>query len=161
MCTIMTMADGNGIAMRPFTESLPMALLQARESAMRLFRPLLAEYDLTEQQWRVLRALAGAQSGIEVTTLADHTFLLAPSLSRILSNLEGRGLLERTPVARDHRRAVITLTCAGLDLVAQVAPQSEATYNLIEEEFGAERLARLLDELHDLAALGISLPEST
>ncbi|MCP4224610.1 MAG: homoprotocatechuate degradation operon regulator HpaR, partial [Actinomycetia bacterium] len=75
MCTIMTTTDGEDIVIRPFTESLPMALLQARESAMRLFRPLLAEHDLTEQQWRVLRALAGARRGVEVTTLADHTFL--------------------------------------------------------------------------------------
>ncbi len=127
---------------------------------MRLFRPLLAEHDLTEQQWRVLRGLAGARRGVEVTTLADHTFLLAPSLSRILSNLEDRALIERTRVAQDQRRATITLTGAGRELVGQVAPRFEATYNLIEEEFGAQRLARLLDELHDLAALGASRPGS-
>ncbi|MCP4226946.1 MAG: hypothetical protein GY773_26695 [Actinomycetia bacterium] len=97
---------------------------------------------------------------MEVTTLADHTFLLAPSLSRILSNLEDRALIERTRVAQDQRRATITLTGAGRELVGQVAPRFEATYNLIEEEFGAQRLAHLLDELHDLAALGASRPGS-
>ena len=84
------------IAMRPFTESLPMALLKAREAAMRVFRPLLAEHGLTEQQWRALRALAAAPADLEVGVLAEHTFLLSPSLSRILSTLEGRELVSRS-----------------------------------------------------------------
>ena len=45
-------------AMRPFDASLPMALLQAREAAMRLFRPLLAEHDLTDQRWAEVLATA-------------------------------------------------------------------------------------------------------
>ena len=49
--------------------------------------------------------------------------------------------------SRDNPRELAT---AGRALVARVAPQSEATYNLIEEHFGAQRLARLLGELHDL-----------
>ena len=144
---------GSGTVMRPFAQSLPMALPRAREAAMRLFRPMLAEHDLTEQQWRVLRALTVSHDGVEVGSLAGQTFLLAPSLSRILSNLEGRELIHRAPVAHDQRRATITLSAAGHQLVEQVAPRSEATYNLIEQEFGAERLSRLLDELHQLAGL--------
>ena len=140
----------NRIDMRPFQASLPMALLQARESAMRLFRPLLAEYDLTEQQWRVLRALSGADQPLEVGELVDATFLLAPSLSRILKDLEARNLLDRAPVATDQRRAEISLTAAGHALVATVAPQSESIYNQIEASFGAKNLQQLLTQLADL-----------
>lgn len=143
------------IAMRPFAASLPMALLQARETAMRLFRPLLAEHDLTEQQWRVLRALAAGDEAQDVGALAHQTFLLAPSLSRILTNLEGRGLIARTTAENDQRRSLIELAPSGRELVARVAPTSEATYNRIEQGFGTDRLARLLGELHDLAALDI------
>jgi homoprotocatechuate degradation regulator HpaR len=144
---------GDEIAMRPFTQSLPMALLRARETAMRHFRPLLAEHELTEQQWRVLRALIAADAPLEVGELAEHTNLLAPSLSRILSNLERRRFVSRNTVAHDQRRAKIALTGAGKRLVQRVAPESEATYNLIEQQFGAKRLQRLLDELHVLADL--------
>lgn len=144
---------GDHLAMRPFSQSLPMALLQAREAAMRHFRPLLAEHELTEQQWRVLRALAATGSALEVSELAEHTFLLAPSLSRILANLESRSLISRSVVAHDQRRATITLSKSGRGLVQRVAPQSEAIYNLVEHQFGTGRLQGLLDELHYLARL--------
>lgn len=140
------------IAMRPFTASLPMALLQARESAMRNFRPMLAEHDLTEQQWRVLRALTSADE-LDAGDLAATTFLLAPSLSRMLTALDDRGLITRRAHPEDQRRSMIRLSAAGHALVGQIAPRSEERYRDIEARFGAERLARLLDELHDLAVL--------
>lgn len=138
------------IAMRDFSASLPMALLQAREAAMQLFRPLLAEHDLTEQQWRVLRALSASADPLEVGAIVDATFLLAPSLSRILKDLDARGLLERTPVASDQRRAEISLTSQGRALVAAVAPNSEAAYNEIESAYGKTNLKALLSQLGDL-----------
>ena len=61
---------------------------------MRQFRPSLRNHGLTEQQWRILRALA-AVDAIEVTELARVAFLLGPSLSRILRDLEARRLIER------------------------------------------------------------------
>lgn len=68
------------VRLREFSRSLPMALLRAREAVMRHFRPSLRAFDVTEQQWRVLRALSAIPE-IEVTELANATFLLAPSLS--------------------------------------------------------------------------------
>jgi len=137
-------------AIRPFSDSLPMALLQARESAMRLFRPMLADHDLTEQQWRVLRALTAATSPLEVGEIADATFLLGPSVTRILVNLGDRGLVDRQPVADDARRAEISLTAAGVALVDQVGPHSERVYGEIETAFGADELRRLIRRLNDL-----------
>ena len=136
--------------MRDFSASLPMALLQTREAAMQLFRPLLAEHDLTEQQWRVLRVLSATSESLEVGAIVDATVLLAPSLSRILKDLEARQLVRRALVATDQRRAEISLTTAGYDLVALVAPASEAIYNQIEEAFGDKALQRLLRQLADL-----------
>lgn len=126
-----------------------MALLRARESVMRHFRPGLRDHGVTEQQWRVLRALAG-HPGLEVSELASRTCLHPPSLSRILPDLESRGLVTRRPVASDMRRAVVALAGAGLDLIASHAPQSEKTYRAIEERFGSERLRQLLELLRQL-----------
>lgn len=140
-----------GPAMRAFDRSLPMALLRAREATMRLFRPHLANHGLTEQRWRVLRALTSAQHPIDVGQVAARTFLLAPSLSRILTDLEHQGLVDRTPDTADKRRALLSLSAAGRRLVARVAPTSEATYNQIESRYGADRLASLLADLRDLA----------
>ena len=137
--------------MRAFADSLPMRLLRAREAVMRRFRPALRDHGVTEQQWRVLRALAGHES-LEITELAAATCLLAPSLSRILPDLEARGLAVRHPVQSDLRRSLVTLTPEGLKLIAAHAPHAERIYGAIEQRFGTERLdelVRLLRELED------------
>jgi homoprotocatechuate degradation regulator HpaR len=145
--------------LRAFSQSLPMALLRARESVMRAFRPGLRDHGVTEQQWRVLRALA-ARPGLELSELAAATCLRPPSLSRILPDLEARGLIARRAVASDMRRATASPTRAGLELIARHAPQSQAVYREIEERFGRERLGRLYELLGALEQT-LAQPPST
>lgn len=139
--------------LRGFDESLPMALMRAREAVMRRFRPVLAEHDLTEQQWRVLRALADSDRPVSVGDLADRTFLLGPSLSRILANLTERSLVDRSTDADDARRAVLTISPTGRRLVASVAPRSEMVYDEITAELGSGALETLYDLLGRTAGL--------
>lgn len=145
--------------LRHFDVSLPMVLLRGREAAMRHFRPMLAEHDLTEQQWRVLRALGSAPKPMEVGALVESTSLLAPSLSRILVYLEERGLIDRATAEHDLRRSLISLSDVGAKVVATIAPESEAVYADIEQRFGTQRLHALIDELTALSsALDLDAP---
>jgi homoprotocatechuate degradation regulator HpaR len=132
--------------LRNFERSLPMELLKARESAMARFRPMLRDHSLTEQQWRVIRALA-ALDHIDASELARRSFLLAPSLTRILQYLEAEKLVTRSSDVNDQRRAVFVLTTKGKKLFARVAPDSEALYIEIEQEFGADKLRSLYELL--------------
>jgi homoprotocatechuate degradation regulator HpaR len=132
--------------MREFSRSLPMSLLRAREAVMRQFRPSLRSHGLTEQQWRILRALTAVEA-IEVTELARMAFLLGPSLSRILRDLEARQLIDRKTAAADQRRAVVSISPKGLKLIEAVAPTSEAIYAEITRRFGARRLSELQEVL--------------
>jgi len=139
------------VPMREFSRSLPMSLLRAREAVMRQFRPSLRRYDLTEQQWRILRALAAIDT-IEVTALARTAFLLGPSLSRILRDFDARGLIERKSAKTDLRRGVISISEKGLRLMQVVAPSSEAIYAAITRRYGVRKLAELQDMLGALEA---------
>ena len=132
--------------MRDFSRSLPMSLLRAREAVMRQFRPSLRHHGLTEQQWRILRALAAVET-IEATELARTAFLLGPSLSRILRDLEARQLIERRLANADQRRSVLSISARGLKLMEEVAPSSEAIYAAITRRYGARKLAELQDML--------------
>ena len=134
------------IPMREFSRSLPMSLLRAREAVMRHFRPSLRDHGLTEQQWRILRALTSTDA-IEVTELAHVAFLLGPSLSRILRDLEARHLIERKVVKADQRRVIVSISARGLRLIEAVAPSSEAIYAAMTERYGARKLARLQEML--------------
>ena len=145
------------VPMRDFSRSLPMSLLRARESVMRHFRPSLRAHGLTEQQWRILRALASS-GDIEVTELARLAYLLGPSLSRILRDLETRRLIERRVVKADLRRNIVSITASGLRLIQAVAPSSEAIYAEMTRRYGARKLADLQDMLHRLESSLLAMP---
>jgi homoprotocatechuate degradation regulator HpaR len=137
------------LPMRAFSKSLPMELMRAREAVMRRFRPSLRGHGVTEQQWRILRALAHA-GPLEVSALAEATYLLAPSLSRILPDMEARHLISRKQADSDLRRSVISLERKGLRLIAMHAPQSEDIYAEIARRFGEQRLEQLFTLLREL-----------
>lgn len=126
-----------------------MSLLKARESVMRHFRASLRHFGITEQQWRVLRALTTVET-IEVTALAEVTFLLPPSLSRILKDLDERGLIMRRSSDEDMRRGLVSISPQGLQLIEQAGTHSEDIYGEITSRLGAERLALLQSLLREL-----------
>ena len=136
--------------LRDFEHSLPMELLRAREAAMARFRPMLREHGLTEQQWRVVRALAD-HPDIDASALARLSFLLSPSLTRILQFLESNKLVRRSADADDLRRSVFRLTAKGQRVFDQVAPDAAREYAKIEKAFGAKRLEQLYRLLADFS----------
>lgn len=135
--------------MRPFSKSLPMMLLLARESVMVRFRRLLHESGLNEQQWRVLRALVEVDH-LDITELSSRVHVLKPSLTRMLNTLEASGVISRRRSSTDQRYSYISITPAGQRKFQAVAPFSEAEYARISREFGAEKLRALYDLLDEL-----------
>jgi len=136
--------------LRDFQKNLPMALLRARETVMSHFRPIMREHDITEQQWRVIRALYDSD-GLEATALAQKTMLLMPSLTRILKTLEEQKLVKRFAVEGDNRRKRIRIAERGRNLYTKMAPLSEAEYKKIEAQIGAKKLAQLYELLADIS----------
>ena len=137
--------------MRSFGRSLPMQLLRAREAVMQRFRPMLHRHGVTEQQWRVIRALV-EHDATDIGALAEQCCILPASLSRIVDTLEAKKLVARRSHAADQRRVVVAVTGAGRRLFQAVAPHSEAHYREIAALVGAARLDTfyaLLDEFID------------
>lgn len=91
-----------------------MPLLSAREAIMEYLRPHLRNFNLTEQQWRVLRTLTAVDE-ISTTDLADATVILGPSLTRILRDLEDRKLIKRWTSPEDGRRSIVMISKTGSD----------------------------------------------
>ena len=134
---------------RPFARSLPMQLMRARELVMRHFRPHLHDHDLTDQQWRIIRALMEADV-IEIGDLSERCCIHPASLSRILPKLETAGLVSRRSNADDKRRVMVAIAPQGRRLFSSMSPDSDASYAAIARKLGAKRLQetyRVLDEL--------------
>ena len=142
------------VPLHGFQQSFWISLVRARETANKVFRPLLTEIDLTEQQWRVLRTLHGADS-LEVHEISEHALLLPPSVSRILQALEERELVERHVAEYDHRISRVAITDLGRKLVAEIAPPAEERHARIERQFGKKRFIELVDELNRFCELDI------
>ena len=135
--------------LRNINRSLPMQLLQARESTMSLFRPMLRKFGLTDQQWRVIRVLASSNE-FETFELSQRSMILPPSLTRILKNLEEDGFIKRSIDPRDQRKVLVSLSPKGRKKFQQVVPESEKIYRSIEKKLGKRELSDLLNQLIDL-----------
>ena len=134
--------------------NLPLLLLQGREAVIARFRPILNEAGLTEQQWRVLRALL-EQGPMEPREIVARCSISSPSLTGVLARMDEMGLVQRERLDHDQRRLSVQATPAARRIAARMAPRIEAAYAALEQQLGAAFLKQLhhtLDAL--LAALG-------
>jgi homoprotocatechuate degradation regulator HpaR len=138
--------------MRPFQRSLPMQLMRAREAVMQRFRPHLNEHGLTDQQWRIVRALNEVET-MDIAALGRACCLHTASLSRIVPNLEAEGLVSRRANTQDQRRVSVSLTAKGRKLFETVAPLSEAIYAQLTQEVGPQRMEQIYGLLDDVIAI--------
>ena len=115
--------------------NLPQLFLKARDRLMSHFRPILNHFGLTDQQWRVLRAL-DEQAQLEPHEICTRCQILSSSMTGVLARMEESGLIERNRVSNDQRRVVVRLAPKGDQLVRQMAPMIDLQYHHIEQAFG-------------------------
>lgn len=129
--------------------NLPLLFLQARESVFARFRPILNMAELTEQQWRVVRALL-EHGPLEPRQIGDICCLSSPSLAGILTRMDDLGLVLRERLETDQRRVRVSVTPKGKALAARLAPTIEATYRELERQLGTEFTAHLYTTLDEV-----------
>jgi len=117
--------------MLTFDRSLPMILNRALDAIMPPYRDLFARYDLTEQQWRVLRVVWSSDKCKSVD-LASHTLLAPASLVGILDRLEKKGLVSRVRSTTDRRAVYIVATAKSRELEREVSPQVTAIHEQLK-----------------------------
>lgn len=135
-----------------------MLLLQAREALMGVFRPILKDFSLTEQQWRILRTLDEApRNELEAGQIAKLACILSPSLTGVLDRMERDGLVFRERPPEDQRKWIVRLTTRSRAMIAQILPRVDAQYALLEARLGQpmlEDMYRRLDTLIEAVPAG-------
>lgn len=104
-------------------EATIMAVLRAADRLRRRYADLLAPYEITLQQYNVLRILRGAgPAGLSTLTIADHMIEQAPGITRLLARLVRKGLVtrHRGGDAGDQRIVVCRITTAGRRLLRRL-----------------------------------------
>lgn len=135
----------------PYEHSLAAVVLATKEAIIAPMRPKLREHEITEPQWRVMRVL-NDRGAADATGLAAVGLLHAPSVTRILRDLEQRGFVVREPDLNDGRRTLVVLSPEGRALVQLISREVMRIMDVYTERFGAERLETLVTEMKALAA---------
>jgi homoprotocatechuate degradation regulator HpaR len=141
----------------PLRRNLPLLLLQAREAVMARFRGILNQQGVTEQQWRVIRALLD-ESPLEPRQICERCQLLSASAAGVLARMEELGLVQRERMASDQRRVQVSITQKSRAVARRIAPLAAAQYAQIEQAIGTERLVQVYATLDDLVERLATLP---
>ena len=118
--------------MPKFLDSLPMILSRSLDDIMPQYRSLFQAHGITDQQWRVMRAL-WEQEHLTSKQISQITLIPAPSLVGILDRLEKKGLLGRLRSVKDRRLVFIRPTRAGRELQELMLPKIEEIHNFLKE----------------------------
>jgi len=144
------MTDQDEIETLPkFDQTMAWVVFDANEAVIAPLRPVLRDYNVTEQQWRAMRVINDRRI-IDATGLAEAAMLHPTSVSRILRDLELRNLVVRQPDAGDRRRNVVALSPEGRELVRTLSWHVLHFMREHLRRFGADRMAHLVDELNAL-----------
>jgi homoprotocatechuate degradation regulator HpaR len=132
--------------------NFPQYMLVARDNLMSHFRPIWNHYGLTEQQWRILRALHDYGS-LEPRELCEVSQISSPSMAGILARMEEVGMIKRSRIPEDQRRLIVKLSNKGTLLLSKIGPLIDLQYAYIEEACGKQlffELFAVLDKFNDL-----------
>jgi homoprotocatechuate degradation regulator HpaR len=141
--------------------NLPLLLLQAREGVISRFRPLLNAHGVTEQQWRIVRALVEC-GPMEPRQIVQVCGISSPSLAGVLARMDEMSFVQRERFDNDARRVLVKLTPKSRALARRLAPKIEAEYADLETLIGPEFIQALYVSLEALVArLGAGSTEET
>ena len=105
---------------RPFRskqQEAAVAILRTAGILKRRFERLVAQEGISLAQFNVLRILRGAHGPLPTMEIASRLIEDAPGITRLVNNLEQKGLLRREQWAGDRRQMLCQITAEGLRLL--------------------------------------------
>jgi len=108
---------------------------------------MLKPYNISEQQYNILRILRGAAKEITVTEVKERMIQKSPNTTRLMDKLCEKKLIDRSRCESDRRVVFVKINKKGLNLLERINMSDFDTYinRLTEEE--AKILNQLLDKL--------------
>jgi len=139
---------------RPFRsrgQEAVLGILRTADVVRRFLARVLEPYDVTPQQYNVLRILRGAgDEGLPTLTIGERMLEDSPGVTRLIDRLVAKGLVSRARSREDRRQVLCRIAPPGLDLLAQIdglvdASDDDALGMLTPDE--QKELIRMLDRI--------------
>ncbi len=137
---------------KPFESSYQKALVNliythawVKAELQRVF----SQYELTGQQYNVLRILKGANKAISTCDIRQRLVEKMSDASRMVDRLEVKGLVEKSKSNLDKRRVDVQITKLGKQLLNKISDSDSNIENIAGKlsKKEAEQLSTLLDKL--------------
>ncbi|MES2656477.1 MAG: MarR family transcriptional regulator [Bacteroidota bacterium] len=110
---------------------------------------LLKPYNLTPQQYNVMRILRGQNGNpVSISLIQDRMLDKQSNASRLIDKLETKQLVHRFVCPNDRRQMDISITQSGLDLLLEIDQKlidSETSITLSDDE--ADIINNILDKI--------------
>ncbi len=116
------------------------------------FKQILDDYDITNQQFNILRILRGSKRPLSTLQIRDRMLDKMSDTSRIVDRLVKKELVEKTICEADKRLVDIRITDKGMLLLQELDNRNEDTDRLLKglNQEEAQQLNHLLDKLRDI-----------
>ncbi len=129
------------------------SLLRAADKLRTFFETICVPFDITNQQYNVLRILRGAEpEGLPTLTIAERMIERTPGITRMIDRLEAKGLVVREIRPEDRRCVHCRITEKGLNLLelldAPVEEANQAAFRGLNER-EIEQITELLEKTRE------------
>jgi len=125
-------------------------LRRCQQISVAIFLDECRELALTPLQFAVLAALRQAGS-MDQATLGGVAALDRTTIRVVLEKLEERGVIQRCQSNKDKRSMIVSITEAGLKLLAQSKPHVQRVQDRILSPLTAKERETLVDLLNKMA----------
>jgi DNA-binding MarR family transcriptional regulator len=136
---------------RPFVSLQQEAFLSILRTASDLSHAsdkFLREFDITQQQYNVLRILQGAAAeGLCRNEISARMVAAAPDMSRLLDRMEKSGWITREQDEKDRRQVSTFITDSGKELLATIERPLHGKIHRLFDGISSTDLKMLLDVL--------------
>jgi DNA-binding MarR family transcriptional regulator len=141
---------------RPFasrSQEAVIALLRTTDRVRRLIAEQLAPFEVTPQQYNVLRILRGAgPEGLPTLEIADRMIEDAPGITRLIDRLEAKSMVSRERCPTDRRQVTCRIGKPGLKLLAEVDQMVAESDEILGAHLNKQELERLIALLDKIRA---------
>lgn len=116
-----------------------------------IYAKKMGEYNISLQQFNVLRILRGAKGALKVQQVRDRMLEKSPNITRLMDKMENNKLIHRFPCKDDRRSIMVKIRPDGSALLEKLDkdfPKLNSFYdNITEKE--AQTINEILDRLRD------------
>jgi DNA-binding MarR family transcriptional regulator len=104
-------------------------------------------YQISEQQYNILRILRGAKEPITVNTVKERMVQKSPNTTRLMDKLCDKGFIDRVRCENDRRVVYVKISTAGLTLLNEITIEEFDNCLTNISESDAKKLNEILDKI--------------